>query len=170
MVAPIASTSTAKSTLLNNPAFRIDPTCGFFGGSLKGLCSQQQNQKPRNKSRDGFSLVVASSSSSNPNTTTSGRGSDGDRFYFNFTGFPFPLGPFLNRRTSRTEVSFFFSTSSAVQYLAKYILTKRVCDPKILKKELRCSLNKSDIIIRASLEYFPFVELSSGCERLYMAV
>ncbi|KAF7000798.1 hypothetical protein CFC21_016613 [Triticum aestivum] len=25
------------------------------------------------------------------------------RFYFNFTGFPFPLGPFLNRRTTRTE-------------------------------------------------------------------
>ncbi|OQU78285.1 hypothetical protein SORBI_3009G194500 [Sorghum bicolor] len=31
--------------------------------------------------------------------TTSGSG----RFYFNFTGFPFPLGPFLNRRTIRTE-------------------------------------------------------------------
>ncbi|RLN27571.1 uncharacterized protein C2845_PM05G32440 [Panicum miliaceum] len=26
-----------------------------------------------------------------------------ERFYFNFTGFPFPLGPFLNRRTIRTE-------------------------------------------------------------------
>ena len=33
--------------------------------------------------------------------TTSGSG----RFYFNFTGFPFPLGPFLNRRTIRTEVN-----------------------------------------------------------------
>jgi hypothetical protein len=28
-----------------------------------------------------------------------------ERFYFNFTGFPFPLGPFLNRRTIRTEVT-----------------------------------------------------------------
>ncbi|XP_078176179.1 lysine-tRNA ligase [Carex rostrata] len=26
-----------------------------------------------------------------------------ERFYLNFTGFPFPLGPFLNRRTIRTE-------------------------------------------------------------------
>jgi hypothetical protein len=26
------------------------------------------------------------------------------RFYFNFTGFPFPLGPFLQRRTIRKEV------------------------------------------------------------------
>jgi len=34
------------------------------------------------------------------------------RFYFNITGFPFPLGPFLERRTIRKEVtlpsSFFF--------------------------------------------------------------
>ncbi|XP_044962735.1 uncharacterized protein LOC123416474 [Hordeum vulgare subsp. vulgare] len=29
--------------------------------------------------------------------------SSSSRFYFNFTGFPFPLGPFLNRRTTRTE-------------------------------------------------------------------
>ncbi|KAJ7557715.1 hypothetical protein O6H91_04G006600 [Diphasiastrum complanatum] len=28
----------------------------------------------------------------------------GGRFYFNFTGFPFPLGPFLERRTIRKEV------------------------------------------------------------------
>jgi hypothetical protein len=28
-----------------------------------------------------------------------------ERFYLNFTGFPFPLGPFLNRRTIRTEVA-----------------------------------------------------------------
>ncbi|KAJ1698310.1 hypothetical protein LUZ63_006822 [Rhynchospora breviuscula] len=27
-----------------------------------------------------------------------------ERFYLNFTGFPFPLGPFLNRRTIRTEL------------------------------------------------------------------
>lgn len=26
------------------------------------------------------------------------------RFYFNVTGFPFPLGPFLQRRTIRKEV------------------------------------------------------------------
>lgn len=32
------------------------------------------------------------------------RGS-GSRAYFNFTGFPFPLGPFFERRTVRTEVS-----------------------------------------------------------------
>lgn len=32
-------------------------------------------------------------------------GGGGERFYLNFTGFPFPLGPFLNRRTTRTEVN-----------------------------------------------------------------
>lgn len=45
-------------------------------------------------------LVVAASSSSDNTTTTQG---SGGRFYFNITGFPFPLGPFLNRRTFRTE-------------------------------------------------------------------
>jgi hypothetical protein len=40
---------------------------------------------------------------------TSGSG----RFYFNFTGFPFPLGPFLNRRTIRTEVTFLVRPQAA---------------------------------------------------------
>lgn len=30
---------------------------------------------------------------------------DGGRFYWNITGFPFPLGPLLKRRTVRYEVS-----------------------------------------------------------------
>lgn len=29
----------------------------------------------------------------------------GSRFYLNFTGFPFPLGPFFQRKTVRNEVS-----------------------------------------------------------------
>lgn len=98
MVTAITS-STAKSTILQKPIFPRDPSCKFFGGSLNNLCVQQ---RPKNKHKDGLGLVVASSS--NPNATTSG--SDSGRFYFNFTGFPFPLGPFLNRRTIRTEVSF----------------------------------------------------------------
>ena len=34
------------------------------------------------------------------------------RFYFNVTGFPFPLGPFLQRRTIRKEVRIGFRNSS----------------------------------------------------------
>jgi len=45
---------------------------------------------------------LAVSASAGVEAETSGSG----RFYFNFTGFPFPLGPFLNRRTIRTEVTF----------------------------------------------------------------
>lgn len=61
----------------------------FLSGSpLKGLCFQV---KPR-RSKE-VSLVVAAAASG------------GGRFYFNFTGFPFPLGPFLNRQTLRYEVS-----------------------------------------------------------------
>lgn len=87
------ASSAAKSTVLQNPVFPRDPSSSFLGVSVKGLCAQQ---RPRNKSRDGLSLVVASA---NPTSTTG----DAGRFYFNFTGFPFPLGPFLNRRTIRTE-------------------------------------------------------------------
>nr|CAD1828208.1 unnamed protein product [Ananas comosus var. bracteatus] len=43
-------------------------------------------------------LVVASAAASG-----GGGGGGAERFYLNFTGFPFPLGPFLNRRTIRTE-------------------------------------------------------------------
>ncbi|XP_062231861.1 uncharacterized protein LOC133929206 [Phragmites australis] len=43
--------------------------------------------------------LAVSASSARSEAETSGS----ERFYFNFTGFPFPLGPFLNRRTIRTE-------------------------------------------------------------------
>ncbi|KAM0881441.1 hypothetical protein ACQ4PT_032992 [Festuca glaucescens] len=45
-------------------------------------------------------LVVSASAAEE---TSSGSVSSSSRFYFNITGFPFPLGPFLNRRTIRTE-------------------------------------------------------------------
>ncbi|KAF3444829.1 hypothetical protein FNV43_RR14522 [Rhamnella rubrinervis] len=86
-----------KSTILQSPSFLRDPDSNFHGGSLKSLCLQQS--PIRNKSKDAINLVVASA---NPTATTSSR--VGGRFYFNFTGFPFPLGPFLNRRTFRKEV------------------------------------------------------------------
>ena len=100
MVASIAVPS-PKSTILQkqNPFYLRDPNCSFLGGSLKGLCLQL---KPTNKRRDAITLVLPSASITTT-TTTNRRG----RFYFNFTGFPFPLGPFLNRRTIRTEVCFF---------------------------------------------------------------
>ncbi|KAK9105156.1 hypothetical protein Scep_022000 [Stephania cephalantha] len=68
---------------------------------FKGPCS---DFKPRSHScvrrREKPNLVVSCTSASNENAS---RSSDGNRFYFNFTGFPFPLGPFLNRCTIRTE-------------------------------------------------------------------
>ncbi|KAL2564124.1 hypothetical protein AAZV13_19G024100 [Glycine max] len=94
MVAPIA-VSSPKSTLLQNPICFGDSSSSFVGGSLKGLCF---NLKRRQQRRELTNLVVASSTSSVTNSNASGR------FYFNITGFPFPLGPFLNRRTIRTEL------------------------------------------------------------------
>ncbi|PNX84953.1 hypothetical protein L195_g041018 [Trifolium pratense] len=94
MVAAIA-VSSPKSTLFKNPIYLKDSSSNFVGSSLKGLCL---NLKPRQQRRDSFNLVVASSTNSS-GTTSNANG----RFYFNFTGFPFPLGPFLNRLTIRTE-------------------------------------------------------------------
>lgn len=92
MVAAV-SVSSPKSTLLKNPINLRDSSSNFVGGSLKGLCL---NLKPRQQRRDSINLVVASATTNNAS----------GRFYFNFTGFPFPLGPFLNRSTIRNEVWF----------------------------------------------------------------
>ncbi|PSS30490.1 DNA primase [Actinidia chinensis var. chinensis] len=100
MVATIAVSSPKSSTFQNGISLR-DPYSNFLGGSsFKGLCL---NLKPRkSKNRDVISLVVASASNSSSSSSTTPTGG-GERFYLNFTGFPFPLGPFLNRRTIRTE-------------------------------------------------------------------
>ncbi|KAH0436597.1 hypothetical protein IEQ34_026379 [Dendrobium chrysotoxum] len=63
----------------------------FFGGVSKKI---NFDEKAVSKRRDLGGFVVASA---NAGTGRAGR------FYINFTGFPFPLGPFLNRRTIRTE-------------------------------------------------------------------
>ncbi|CAL5185939.1 unnamed protein product [Lathyrus oleraceus] len=95
MVATI-SVSSPNSTLLKNPIYLKDSSSNFVGGSLKGLCL---NLKPRQQRRDSINFVAASSSTAPSATTSNSNG----RFYFNITGFPFPLGPFLNRLTIRTE-------------------------------------------------------------------
>lgn len=99
MVAAIAIASPPKSSVLQNPINLKDPTSNFFGAPLKGLFP---HLKPSQQRRNFANLVVASTSTA---VTTRNSNNPNGRFYFNFTGFPFPLGPFLNRRTIRTEVS-----------------------------------------------------------------
>ncbi|KAJ8640441.1 hypothetical protein MRB53_017135 [Persea americana] len=84
----------SKSDFLQTSLHLRHPTNPPVGGFLKGFCFQS---KPKSRARDFISLVVASAS------TDSSSSARGGRFYLNFTGFPFPLGPFLNRRTIRTE-------------------------------------------------------------------
>ncbi|MCL7025010.1 hypothetical protein MKW94_025915 [Papaver nudicaule] len=84
--------SLPKSSFLQNSRH---PHSGFLGGtSLKEIPAQLYIQ---NRKRYLINLVVASN-----NVSTTAK--DSGRFYLNFTGFPFPLGPFFNRRTTRTEV------------------------------------------------------------------
>lgn len=104
MVALVA-VSSPKSTVFQSPISLRDSNSSFVGNSF----SLQLKPRKSQKKDCNFGLVVASAGSG-ATTTVAGSDSGGsaDRFYFNITGFPFPLGPFLNRRTTRTEVSFFF--------------------------------------------------------------
>ncbi|KAL5726013.1 hypothetical protein ACHQM5_009086 [Ranunculus cassubicifolius] len=88
MVAATAITF-PKSNIFNNPHTFKHSNSSFLGEPLKGFCLQLNPTKKRNKF---LNLIVNTASSSN-----------GSRFYINITGFPFPLGPFLNRGTTRTE-------------------------------------------------------------------
>lgn len=98
MSAAIAVPSPKSAILGRNPISRKDPASYFLDRPLKGFGFLP---KPRTKV-DPIGLIVASAT-----TSSSSDRNVGERFYFNFTGFPFPLGPFLNRRTIRTEVIHF---------------------------------------------------------------
>ncbi|KAK1297015.1 hypothetical protein QJS10_CPB15g01329 [Acorus calamus] len=95
MVATIAF-SLPRSDLLQNSLSFSNPNPPLLGVFSKEKLFQL---KPRNRKRGSTSLVVASERSGSSSKSKSGS----ERFYLNITGFPFPLGPFLNRRTIRTE-------------------------------------------------------------------
>ncbi|KAL0450496.1 UNVERIFIED_CONTAM: hypothetical protein Slati_1606000 [Sesamum latifolium] len=79
----------------SSPLASRELNSSFVSGSpLKSVCFPVKPN--RRKDRNDVSLVVAAAAAS-------GETGPGGRFYFNFTGFPFPLGPFLNRRTIRYE-------------------------------------------------------------------
>jgi hypothetical protein len=68
----------------------------------KQLAKQEQQQKKTlavSKTTRGLSTRSSEQAGTGPSSQRRG-----SRFYFNFTGFPFPLGPFFERKTVRTEV------------------------------------------------------------------
>jgi hypothetical protein len=69
--------------------------------SLAAPCHHHHHAAPLHGLRGRPRLSVSASATDD---TSGGSASSSSRFYFNITGFPFPLGPFLNRRTIRTEV------------------------------------------------------------------
>lgn len=74
------------------------------GLPIKGLNFQLKSR--RIKAGNGVCLVVSATGKNSEQSNESGV-VNGSRFYLNFTGFPFPLGPFLNRQTIRTEVKLY---------------------------------------------------------------
>ncbi|XP_060188725.1 uncharacterized protein LOC132617683 [Lycium barbarum] len=96
MVASVAT----KSTVLHCTSYSREFGSNFSSGlPIKGLNYQLKTR--RNKAGNGVCLVVSATRNSEQSNESS---VSGGRFYLNFTGFPFPLGPFLNRQTIRTEV------------------------------------------------------------------
>ena len=88
------------SSFLPKPKLPLDKKTNFLGGSFN-------LGRPMSVNREFNSPVMVSASSTSKTVLTDDvDGDQSKRFYINFTGFPFPLGPFLNRRTIRTEVSF----------------------------------------------------------------
>jgi hypothetical protein len=100
MAAAISVLSTKTTTTVQTTDPFKQPSSRFLKGcplhsfslNIKPVCSNQARVFP--------SLVVSASAK----TTTTTSGSGGGTLYVNITGFPFPLGPFLNRSTIRTEV------------------------------------------------------------------
>lgn len=96
--------ATTAASLPNTALFPNSSSLGgkappFLGGHRKSLDFESNPVRRRRRRRlrgEAGPLVMASAAGSG--------GGGAERFYLNFTGFPFPLGPFLNRRTIRTEV------------------------------------------------------------------
>lgn len=104
MEATIGGVSCTKSTYLQHSTCLRDSSTSFVTGFPLKLPNLQLNFNNKKRKNDMINFVVASSIPTNSNSQNKS-----GRFYLNFTGFPFPLGPFLNRRTIRTEVSLSFS-------------------------------------------------------------
>lgn len=97
------------ASFLPNPKLPLNQNSSFLGVSLKIGRPMSVNRKMKGP-------VTVSAASTSKTVVT-----DGDRskqFYINFTGFPFPLGPFLNRRTIRTEVRLSNSFENPLQCLS----------------------------------------------------
>ncbi|KAI4389269.1 hypothetical protein MLD38_001509 [Melastoma candidum] len=80
-----------KLTVFEGPASLCAQSSGLFGSGSISF----GHPKCISRSRDVVGTVITAAAAER-----SGRGG---RFYLNVTGFPFPLGPFLNRRTIRKE-------------------------------------------------------------------
>lgn len=92
---PKSTTALQRLDLLKQPNFK------FLSGSPSEGFSLNLKPGGGSKAKEFPGLVVSASAGT---TTTATAGGGSGRLYVNFTGFPFPLGPFLNRRTIRTEV------------------------------------------------------------------
>lgn len=101
MAAAITAAISPNTAIIQKSLSFPSPTHQAFGGlskrsNLDSKFAGRREKKKKEKRLVG-GVVTASASES------SIRSGGGGRFYINITGFPFPLGPFLNRSTARTE-------------------------------------------------------------------
>ncbi|XP_016461951.1 uncharacterized protein LOC107785218 [Nicotiana tabacum] len=101
MVASSMAVASTKSTFFHCASSSREFGSNFSSGvPIKSLNFQLKSR--RSKARNDVCLVVSATGAGK--ISEESNDVSGGRFYLNFTGFPFPLGPFLNRRTIRTEV------------------------------------------------------------------
>lgn len=102
MAAAITAAISPNTAIIQKSLSFPSPTHQAFGGlskrsNLDSKFAGRMEKKKKNEKGLVGGVVTASASES------SIRSGGGGRFYINITGFPFPLGPFLNRSTARTE-------------------------------------------------------------------
>nr|XP_009784414.1 PREDICTED: uncharacterized protein LOC104232827 isoform X3 [Nicotiana sylvestris] len=114
MVASSMAVASTKSTFFHCASSSREFGSNFSSGvPIKSLNFQLKSR--RTKARNDICLVVSATGTGK--ISEESNDVSGGRFYLNFTGFPFPLGPFLNRRTIRTE--YLRLSKTAYGYLSK---------------------------------------------------
>lgn len=96
---------TVKGTLKRWTTSGSDST-GSSTARQRGKATQKEATKQRRRSMGEKSRTAKQTSGETRTGGAHDKHGKPGRFYWNITGFPFPLGPLLSRRTIRYEVSY----------------------------------------------------------------
>eukprot|EP00879_Flechtneria_rotunda_P019588 GHRR01020581.1.p1 GENE.GHRR01020581.1~~GHRR01020581.1.p1 ORF type:complete len:394 (+),score=84.45 GHRR01020581.1:401-1582(+) len=99
-IPPVCRVTTKPQTSIKGNAKTQRGQAGTNKRTLSGMTLSGKTLS--GKTQSGRQTVPGTQSSRQQRAEEADR--KGSRFYFNITGFPFPIGPFFNRRTIRNEI------------------------------------------------------------------